>query len=570
MLKSVVFIIALFSSMHLACANSLMELYEAALNADPALRSAEYEEQAVQELHRQSLANFLPSVSAQVQLQETKQKILRSDNAVFGHGSARFPTQNWTASLTQPVLHVDAWHTYDQTELGKARSALDMSAARQDLMVRLVEGYLTALAAEEDHALSVAEGATLKSELELAKIKYSSGLLSISDLRDVQARYAEVKAQELSSEAAIRDALEVLRGMVGISVSSVAYLRKDVQLPEIGSISVDDLVRRALDNNYSVKSKAIAVAMAEKESDKLFDQHYPTIDLIARYNRKDTKGSVFGGGGKVDTGEVILQFDVPIYSGGRIQAQTRESIYRKEQSKQELEAARRLIERNIRAGYATLLSSSEKISALRQSLEAKRSLYELRREGYRAGVNAMLDQLEAQRDFYIAEHDLAAARYDHLLNYIKIKQADGSLEERDLKGVDALLTNEGITTNSLEKPGPGTISESGNENAKSANSSLVEAPSDQVHEDVTSPALAGGSTPLTNTESKTVNGKVPVGGADKKAAPLAGSPAVPPDPVVGKSGGSMAGGGVKVNTKKKEALPVKAPATITEPVAGKK
>jgi len=443
-----------------AQAADLVELYTAALESDPALRSVEYEGGAAEELHTQSLANFLPNVTAQYQTQKTKQKILRSDNAVFGQGSSNFPTTNWTASLTQPVFHLDSWYAYSQTELGEMRAATELSVARQDLMVRLVEAYLAALEAEEDHALAVAEKDTLKSELELAQVKYANGLLSVSDLRDVEARSAELDALVLSSQAAVQDALEVIRGMVGVSVKALTPLRKDAILPEMDAASIDEQVSQALENNYAVQSSKLAVAIAEKEIDRLSAQHYPTVDLIARYNRRDTKGSLFGGGSEVDSMDVILQVDVPIYSGGRTQSQKRESIYRSEQAKQDLEAARRSVARDIRSGYVNLLSSAGKISALQHSLEAKRSLNELKREGHRAGINSMLEKLEAQRDFYIAERDLVAARYDHLLNYVKIKQASGTLEGGDLEKVNMLLAGESVAVSSYEHMGSTVVVDS--------------------------------------------------------------------------------------------------------------
>ena len=436
-----------------AQAEDLLELYGAALDSDPALRSVEYEGGAAEELHKQSLANFLPTISAQYQSQRTRQKIFRADNAVFAQGSTSFPTTNMTASLTQPIFHLDSWYAYSQTELGEVRAEVELSVARQDLMVRMVEAYLAALEAEEDHALAVAEKDTLKSELELTQAKYANGLLSVSDLRDVEARSAEVAALVLFSNVTVQDTLEVLRGMVGVSVKSLTPLRKDAVLPKMDSLSVDERVRQALDNNVAIQSLKLAVAIAEKDIDRLSAQHYPTVDLIAKYNRRDTRGSLFGGGSKVGSSDIILQVDVPFYSGGRTRSQKRESFYRSEQAKQELEAMRRSVEREIRSGSVTLLSSAGKISALKRSLEAKRSLIELKQEGYRAGIHSMLEQLEARRDFYIAERDLVAARYDHLLNYVKIKQASGALEGKDMEQLNALLSDESAAVSRFENLG---------------------------------------------------------------------------------------------------------------------
>lgn len=237
--------------------------------------------------------------------------------------------------------------------------------------------------------------------------------------------------------------------MVGISVDSLNGLRTDAILPEIYLIDVDAQVKQALIDNYTVRSHQIAVEISKRESSRLYAQHLPTVDLIARYNRRDTKGSLFGGGSKVDTGDIILQVDVPIFSGGRTQSLAREAVYRGEQAKQDLEAARRSVERDIRSGYASLLSDTEKISSLQHVLAAKRSLYELKREGYKTGLNSIQDKLETQRDLYSSERDLVAARYDHLLDYVKIKQASGQLNQQDMVQINALLSSDPVAVNRL-------------------------------------------------------------------------------------------------------------------------
>ncbi len=452
MLKFFAIIIAFFYAVPIAVSANLISLYTLAHDADPALRSMQYEGNVAEELHLQSVASFLPTATAQYQTQRTRQKILRSDNAVFAKGKSIFPTDNWTATLTQPIFHVDSWVAFSQTKLGEVRADLDLVAAQQDLMVRMVGAYMSALASVEDHTLAIAEYKTLQEELKSANVKYSNGLSSVSELRDVEARSAEVEAQVAATRAGLRDAREVLRSMVGVSIDELDALREDAVLPGVGDMQPDDQVKNALVDNYTVRSNQVAVEIASKESSRLFAQHIPTVDLIGRFNRRDTQGTLFGGGSKVDTGEVILQVDVPIFSGGRTQSQVREATYRSEQAKQDLEAARRSVERDIRSGYATLLSDKEKISALGHVVEAKRSLFELRREGYKAGLNSKQTQLEAQRDYYTAKRDLAAARYDHVLNYIKIKQASGQLNPSDMEAINALLSDGAVDVSGLSHP----------------------------------------------------------------------------------------------------------------------
>ena len=59
--------------------------------------------------------------------------------------------------------------------------------------------------------------------------------------------------------------------------------------------------------------------------------------------------------------------------------------------------------------------------------------------GYKLGVRVNLDVLNAQTQLYSTQRDLAKARYDVVLNSLKLRQASGQLRPEDLSSVNALL-----------------------------------------------------------------------------------------------------------------------------------
>ncbi|MFP5461468.1 MAG: channel protein TolC, partial [Gammaproteobacteria bacterium] len=51
-----------------------------------------------------------------------------------------------------------------------------------------------------------------------------------------------------------------------------------------------------------------------------------------------------------------------------------------------------------------------------------------------------IDVLNAQQQLFTTRRDLARARYDVLVNGLRLKATAGTLSEDDLRAVDALLT----------------------------------------------------------------------------------------------------------------------------------
>ena len=60
--------------------------------------------------------------------------------------------------------------------------------------------------------------------------------------------------------------------------------------------------------------------------------------------------------------------------------------------------------------------------------------------GYKVGVRVNLDVLNAQSQLFDTRRDLSKARYDVLVNSLKLRQASGQLQPQDVRNIDALLT----------------------------------------------------------------------------------------------------------------------------------
>jgi outer membrane protein len=54
-------------------------------------------------------------------------------------------------------------------------------------------------------------------------------------------------------------------------------------------------------------------------------------------------------------------------------------------------------------------------------------------------VRVNLDVLNAQSQLFDTQRDLAKARYDVLVNSLRLRQAAGQLQPQDVRSIDALL-----------------------------------------------------------------------------------------------------------------------------------
>ena len=141
----------------------------------------------------------------------------------------------------------------------------------------------------------------------------------------------------------------------------------------------------------------------------------------------------------MQTTDFLVRFKLPIYEGGSVNSKMRQAANEREQSREEMEAARREVVRATRAAYLGVLSGIKNVQALKQAIIAQEKTIEVKTAGLRAGMNTMLEVLDAQRDLYFARTDFSKARYDYLLSTLRLKQSTGSLSVADLEEINRLM-----------------------------------------------------------------------------------------------------------------------------------
>jgi outer membrane protein len=117
----------------------------------------------------------------------------------------------------------------------------------------------------------------------------------------------------------------------------------------------------------------------------------------------------------------------------------REALAIEERSGQDLESARRTANQNAKQAFTGVDFGLAQVRALESAEVSARSQLESTRLGYQVGVRINLDVLNATTQLFSTQRDLKKARYDFLVNGLRLESAVGSLDERDVQAINALL-----------------------------------------------------------------------------------------------------------------------------------
>jgi outer membrane protein len=160
------------------------------------------------------------------------------------------------------------------------------------------------------------------------------------------------------------------------------------------------------------------------------------VDLIGRYYDRDTDGSLFGGGSEVKTTDLVVQLNWTLFQGGYVWSRTKEARELMKAAQEQLEREVRAARRQARFGYLGVEGALSRAEALEEAVVSQGLALEAKQLGFKSGLYTSLVVLDAERDLYYAKRELAKARYDYILNSVRLKQAAGSLSESDLAAIN--------------------------------------------------------------------------------------------------------------------------------------
>ncbi|MBM9518797.1 TolC family outer membrane protein [Desulforhopalus vacuolatus] len=423
-----------------AGALDLSEVFRLAEKNDPSFRSISFQREATYEGKRQAIGLMLPTLTGNAGYTSTSQDVESTDNDVFDLGKTDYDTTSYGLTLTQPLFHWDLIVGYQQARAENFWADAELLVARQALMVHVTDLYLKALSAQDQLDYATAELKSVEKHYELAQGRHQMGLIPITDLYDAKARLASVQAISIETRNLLDDAKVALEEVIGEPVTAINPLREKIALLPPDPVSLESWLERALEQNPSIKLQQHAVDVADYEVRRQFAAHYPTLDVVGHYTNEDSDGTVFGGGGVVDTYDVMVQLSIPFYQGGIVNSKVRAAKHKLSSARQDLTKETRSVARQTRAAFLGVDTALKKIDALDQSMTANRMALETKQEGYLSGLFTSLNILDAERDVSLVSIDYAKARYRYVLNSLQLKQAAGSLTANDLDNLNKWFT----------------------------------------------------------------------------------------------------------------------------------
>jgi protease secretion system outer membrane protein len=187
-----------------------------------------------------------------------------------------------------------------------------------------------------------------------------------------------------------------------------------------------------LERNPDIATLRAGVEVAAQDLNRQRAGHAPRIDLVGTYG-KSASDSITTVDQEQKIRSIGVQINIPIYSGGAVNAQVRQSAANKAKAEADLQSQIDKVVLELRKDYSALVSSVSRLNALEKSVASATVLVDATQRSVGAGVRINLDVLNARQQLFSAKRDQAQARYNYLLTTLRMRAAVGTLSADDVR-----------------------------------------------------------------------------------------------------------------------------------------
>jgi outer membrane protein len=396
---------------------------------------------AARERHDQAGAQLLTQISSSFGVNHTNRHYDTLDSTV-GDEDSEFDAKNGQLNITQPLWRPAGHAAVTQAQAEIAQGEFQLRAAEYELVIRLAEVWFEMMSARDDSLRSEAKVRSTHREWEQLERATQINLSAEPKREEARAKYEQALAEQLDAETQQQIALAKLEEIAGtVREFDVPHLSDQFRRPAVELTTIEALAQRAEVASPFVLASQQALFAARAEVVKQRAGHQPTVDIVGNYTYNEQGVGNFPGqsGYEIRQRSIGFQVNVPLFSSGLLSARIGEAVAMRSKAEYELRGAVRTARTTSKTAWLGLRSTMAKENAALQAVKSSRLSLQSATTGAAQELNSQLEVLQARANLLEAWSDLQRARYDSVLNWLKLRAVTGELSDTDIAFVDSNL-----------------------------------------------------------------------------------------------------------------------------------
>ncbi len=409
-----------------AQARTLQDALALTYSTNPALQAARAQLRATDENVPQALAGWRP----QVQLSASAGYM---DGTTLQRSFGRTTATNGLRGVNTETLQVQQpLYRGGQTRAGTNRAENQVMAQRASLIaseqtafINAVTAYVGVIQATQVLALNTNNEQVLARQLQATQDRFRVGEITRTDVAQAEAALAGASAPRKTAEGNLQTARATYRQVIGEDPGNLIE-PQPLKLPVSALPMATSMAEH---NNPNVITALFNDAAAKDNFDLQYAKLMPTLSLQGSLSRaEDTQTANL----TTKAAQILASVTMPIYQGGSEYAAIRQARQQQEQTRKQIDDARRTAVQQVTSSWQTYAAARATIDSTRQQIRSNEIALEgVQREAI-VGSRTTLDVLNAEQTLLNSRVTLVQNLASLVTASYQVASAVGRLTARDL------------------------------------------------------------------------------------------------------------------------------------------
>ncbi|MGH8369524.1 MAG: TolC family outer membrane protein [Gammaproteobacteria bacterium] len=300
-----------------------------------------------------------------------------------------------------------------------------MHATEESVLLDAARAYMDVVQDQAVLELEQSNQNVLQQALDAAQASFNNGEVTHTDVDQAKARLAGAQAALIQAKGALASAQADYEQVVGRPPVS---LNTPVPLSGLPASEAD--VLKLAQQNYQVLAARAAAAAADSQVDISESDMKPSLSLSGQVSVAHEPSFPFE---KYNTRSVMLQFSMPLYTGGSTRSQVRAAQHQADSRHQDALEAERAARDDAVQAWQAYQTASAGLAAINAEITAAQSAYDGVKAEYKEGERTTLDVLNAEQELLSAQVNRLRAQRDEIVAEYALKAATGELTAEALR-----------------------------------------------------------------------------------------------------------------------------------------
>tara|TARA_B100001057_G_scaffold490914_1_gene580091 strand:+ start:193 stop:1545 length:1353 start_codon:yes stop_codon:yes gene_type:complete len=412
MRKNIFLIFSLFLNNNLS-ANTLEDALSLAYKKNPSIQAKRSDLRSIDELVSMSSSEFYPKIRIIGSYGETVTNYNENDEIKLKPNVAKVEAEQIIFSGGRLI------NNRSQSLNFVAANRADLNILEQEVLFSAAEAFFNVLTNQKIVELREVNLDVLNERLEVAKIQFEVGELTLTDVAQSEARLSLSQANLAEARSNLEKSKAIYKSIIGVNPVNLSNDFINFTLPTTIEEALFIANAKSPYIKFAEKSELSSRYGIKSAKSKLL----PSISLIGEFSNSEEMLFSMNG----DAYQLMGVLSMPIFSGGLNWSNIRKAQEINTRDKFQLIEAKRFVVQEVKSAFAQYNSSLIKVNSSKKQFEANKIALEGVKEEFELGTRTNLDVLDAEQEFLDSQVSMISSENNLKLSMFYLLLSVGSL-----------------------------------------------------------------------------------------------------------------------------------------------